>query len=71
MGFIGWSESHPFTIASVADTDEGIVLLCKTMGKWTNRLYEMAADSGYGEDGTSTGRNVKVTIEGPYGELSL
>ena len=70
MGWFVWAESHPFTIASVANTDEGLVLMCKTAGKWTKKLYEMATDSGYGDDGRATGGNVKVTVKGLYSKLS-
>ena len=46
-------------------------MLCKTAGKWTKKLYEMATDSGYGDNGRVAGGNVKVTIEGPYSKLSF
>jgi len=86
MGWFGWSEMHPFTIASVGVSDslgesvngngrktrgvggeEGMVLMCKKTGRWTNRLFEIAKMSGY-VDGWM-GREVKVWIEGPYGEF--
>lgn len=67
MGLVGWAEVHPFTIASVAKTPEGVVLLCKNVGGWTNRLYEMAKVAGYGcEDGDAS-RTVTVMLDGPYG----
>ncbi|KAG8221543.1 ferric reductase like transmembrane component-domain-containing protein [Butyriboletus roseoflavus] len=67
MGLIGWAETHPFTIASVAKTPDGLVLLCKNAGGWTKRLYEMAKVAGYGcEDGDAT-RMVAVMLDGPYG----
>lgn len=67
MGLIGWAEVHPFTIASVAKTPDGLVLLCKNAGGWTKRLYEMAKVAGYGcEDGDAT-RMVTVMLDGPYG----
>ncbi|KAG9311375.1 ferric reductase like transmembrane component-domain-containing protein [Chiua virens] len=67
MGLIGWMEVHPFTIASVAKTPEGLVLLCKNVGGWTNRLNELAKVAGYGcEDGELT-RSITVMIDGPYG----
>ncbi|KAJ4474404.1 hypothetical protein J3R30DRAFT_3707292 [Lentinula aciculospora] len=65
MGLIGWSEIHPFTIASVADGPEGMVLLCKKAGSWTNRLYDMA-NSSSSEDNN---RKVSVMVQGPYGGL--
>lgn len=67
MGWWGWTESHPFTIASVSDAEEGMVLMCKKAGSWTSKLYEMAKASGYGENGKGSGGNVKVIVEGPYG----
>jgi len=67
MGWFGWTENHPFTIASVSKTEEGLVLMVKKTGKWTSRLYDLAIASGYGENGKGTGGNVKVMIEGPYG----
>lgn len=68
MGWSTWTEAHPFTIASVADGQEGIVLLVKKSGKWTGRLYDMAKTSGFTEAGQ--GRRVKVLVEGPYGSSS-
>jgi ferric-chelate reductase len=69
MGWWGWTENHPFTIASVSETEEGLVLMCKKTGKWTGKLYDMALASGYGEGGSRAGGNVRATIEGPYGKL--
>lgn len=70
MGLIGWTEAHPFTIASVAKTPEGLVLMCKNAGGWTNRLYELAKVAGYGcEDGDES-RTVTVMLDGPYGMTS-
>lgn len=63
MGWLGWTEIHPFTIASASDSDDGLVLLCKNAGDWTERLGLMAKRKGY-DRGES---NVKVWIEGPYG----
>lgn len=67
MGWIGWAESHPFTIATAAKTPEGMVLLCKKTGGWTGRLYDMAKVAGYASDEGAYGRTVQVMIEGPYG----
>lgn len=70
MGWIGWAEVHPFTIASMEKTPEGIVLMCKKTGRWTSRLYEMAKVAGYGaaEEGDGgVARSVMVMVEGPYG----
>jgi len=42
-------------------------LMCKNVGGWTNRLYELAKVAGYGcEDGNET-RTVTVMLDGPYG----
>jgi ferric-chelate reductase len=68
MGWWGWTEVHPFTIASVAKGQEGLVLLCKKSGSWTSKLYQMAKAGGY-VDG-EIGREVRVMIEGPYGDES-
>lgn len=65
MGWWGWTEVHPFTIASVSGGQEGLVLLAKKSGGWTNKLYEMAKEGGYTEAGY--GRSVRVVVEGPYG----
>ncbi|KAF7979311.1 hypothetical protein HWV62_42705 [Athelia sp. TMB] len=64
MGWLGWAEAHPFTIASVAASEEGMVLLVKKAGTWTGRLYELAKLGGYGEANESRAR---VLVEGPYG----
>ncbi|KAF9465886.1 hypothetical protein BDZ94DRAFT_1188404 [Collybia nuda] len=65
MGWWGWTEVHPFTIASVSGGQEGLVLLCKKTGSWTTKLYEMAKAGGYTEAGI--GRKINIMIEGPYG----
>ncbi|KIK63905.1 hypothetical protein GYMLUDRAFT_422562 [Collybiopsis luxurians FD-317 M1] len=65
MGLIGWSEVHPFTIASVSDSQEGLVLFCKKAGDWTNKLYNLA-NTCSSEDNI---RRVSVMVQGPYGGL--
>jgi ferric-chelate reductase len=70
MGWWGWSEVHPFTIANVAETSEGMVLMCKKTGRWTDSLFSMAQTASYGETGKEVGRDVRVMVEGPYGALS-
>ncbi|KAI6121233.1 hypothetical protein F5141DRAFT_1210912 [Pisolithus sp. B1] len=67
MGWIGWAEVHPFTIASVAKTPEGLVLMCKNTGGWTKKLYEMAKVAGYGSEDGGMARSVLIMVEGPYG----
>ena len=65
MGWFGWAEVHPFTIASVSRGQEGMVLICKRGGTWTKNLYEISKLRGYAKG--EIGRKVKVAIEGPYG----
>lgn len=67
MGLWGMTEVHPFTIASVSKTEEGLVLLCKKSGRWTSKMYEIASSSAYGEQGQEVGKSFKVMVEGPYG----
>lgn len=71
MGALGWAETHPFTIASISAPEgggDGLTLLCKRAGDWTESLYSLSqrqsADNG---DGFGMGSRVKVVIEGPYG----
>ncbi|KAI0777412.1 iron reductase [Trametes elegans] len=68
MGWRAWGESHPFTIASVprSHSGEGMVLMCKKAGDWTNKLYDLAQRADYGE-ANGIGSNVRVAVEGPYG----
>ena len=61
---------HPFTIANTTQTPEGMVLMCKKTGRWTDNLFKMAQTSSYGESGKEAGRDVTVIVEGPYGALS-
>ncbi|KAF7369057.1 Iron reductase [Mycena venus] len=65
LGLTGWTESHPFTIASVAGSPEGLTLMVKKSGDWTNKLFDFAKAGGYTEAGV--GRNVNIVLEGPYG----
>jgi len=69
MGPLGWTEVHPFTIASVGG--DGMVLMCKKTGKagsWTSKLYDMATGSASPEKAV-TSTKAKVIIEGPYGGI--
>ncbi|TFK81375.1 incomplete iron reductase [Polyporus arcularius HHB13444] len=68
MGFRGWAEAHPFTIASVSrcPSGEGLVLMVKKAGDWTTKLYDVAQRADYGE-ANGLGGNVRVLVEGPYG----
>lgn len=65
LGRGSWLEVHPFTIASVSKSEEGLVLMVKKAGGWTKSMYEVAKMGGYTEGGV--GQEVKVAIEGPYG----
>ncbi|KAJ7054076.1 hypothetical protein C8F01DRAFT_1163814 [Mycena amicta] len=65
LGYFGWTESHPFTIASVSGTEEGMVLMVKKSGDWSTKLFDFAKSGGFTEAGV--GRNVHVVVEGPYG----
>ncbi|KAF9808507.1 hypothetical protein IEO21_07862 [Rhodonia placenta] len=50
MGLIGWAEPHPFTIASVSKVEgDGLVLMCKKAGDWTNKLYGLAQHTSDGK----------------------
>lgn len=69
MGWLGWSEVHPFTIANTTRSPEGMILMCKKTGRWTGSLFNMAQTSSYGENGKEAGRDVTVIVEGPYGAL--
>ncbi|KJA18253.1 hypothetical protein HYPSUDRAFT_205502 [Hypholoma sublateritium FD-334 SS-4] len=66
MGWASWLEVHPFTIASVSKSEEGMVLMVKKTGGWTGKMFEVAKASEYMGDG-NLGRDMKVLIEGPYG----
>lgn len=61
-------EGHPFTISS-ASNGEGMVLMCKNAGDWTNRLFNFsrALEASISEPEEGAGRNVTIIIEGPYG----
>ncbi|KAJ8584438.1 hypothetical protein M405DRAFT_826813 [Rhizopogon salebrosus TDB-379] len=67
MGWWGWSEVHPFTIANTTHTPEGVVLMCKKTGRWTSNLFNMAQTFSYGKRGKEVGRYVSIVVEGPYG----
>lgn len=66
MGFLGWAEVHPFTIANVSGDGQGVVLMCKKAGDWTNKLFALAhSASGKGES-PGYGVQVLAMLEGPY-----
>ncbi|KAJ7901617.1 hypothetical protein B0H13DRAFT_765305 [Mycena leptocephala] len=64
MGLTGWAETHPFTVASQSNSKEGLVLLCKKTGTWTQNLFGIATKS---RAEWGIGRNIRVIVEGPYG----
>ncbi|KAF8347439.1 hypothetical protein F5887DRAFT_31662 [Amanita rubescens] len=73
FGRLGWSESHPFTIASApvaagsAVGDETLTLICKKTGTWTAKLFELAKEgSDLESGGADIGKTIKIMIEGPY-----
>lgn len=70
MGFAGWLEAHPFSIASAPGPEDNVRLLVKKAGDWTNGLYDLAASGQVlrrgGKEETMETR-VLVTVEGPYG----
>ncbi|WWC90475.1 uncharacterized protein L201_005411 [Kwoniella dendrophila CBS 6074] len=69
LGFRKAFESHPFTIASAPNGD-GLVLMCKRAGDWTNKLHELALRSTEFQDRGEGGSNqATVIVEGPYGGL--
>ncbi|KAG8694046.1 hypothetical protein FRC11_002462, partial [Ceratobasidium sp. 423] len=67
MGMLGWAESHPFTIASISSPKgggDGLTLLIKKTGDWTESLYTL---SHHTSPESASGPQIKVVIEGPYG----
>ncbi|QRW20703.1 Ferric reductase like transmembrane component [Rhizoctonia solani] len=69
MGMLGWAESHPFTIASISSPKgggDGLTLLVKKAGDWTNSLYSLSQHVT-SEESSGSGSRVKVVVEGPYG----
>ncbi|KAF8310934.1 hypothetical protein DL93DRAFT_2083848 [Clavulina sp. PMI_390] len=76
MGLMKAVESHPFTIASTSEDQEGMVLYCREAGDWTRQLAKLARGSpasgldlglGAKEAGFGSGRSVNVLVQGPYG----
>ncbi|RXW20273.1 hypothetical protein EST38_g5577 [Candolleomyces aberdarensis] len=64
MGVFGWTESHPFTIASASGSNDGLVLLCKKAGDWTGRLVHLAKELSRDVEGQG---KLNVWVEGPFG----
>jgi ferric-chelate reductase len=65
LGTLGWAEVHPFTIANVSG--DGLTLMVKKAGDWTNKLYDMATKNDAIYSGDANGMRARVWIEGPYG----
>lgn len=71
---LGWRlghEGHPFTISSAPD-GEGLILMCKNTGDWTNALHKLAQGSARQPErglGISTPTDVTMIVEGPHGGL--
>lgn len=68
MGWFGWTEVHPLSIATASDSPrgEGIVLMCHKAGGWSHKLYDLAQED---DEKVAGPRSVKVAIEGPYGNF--
>ena len=69
MGIGAVFEVHPFTIASSTKDDDGLVLMCKDTGNWTNSLGKLADKGLWGEKGAMSLPTVGVIVEGPYGMI--
>lgn len=73
MGFGQAIESHPFTIATTSEDEDGLVLYCREAGDWTRSLANLArggAGQQVNESGMGSGQNVNVIIQGPYGQFA-
>ncbi|KAG8742378.1 hypothetical protein FRC10_001600 [Ceratobasidium sp. 414] len=63
VGWLGWTEAHPFTIANAAsNSPDELTLICKIAGDWTSGLYKMASGGSKGDH-----RAAYVLVDGPYG----
>lgn len=73
MGWWGWTEAHPYTIANSCEKlgeGEGVILMVKKTGGWSRKVYDIATSDDKGEEDTSRGeKRVRVLVEGPYGEI--
>lgn len=70
MGIKQAVESHPFTIASTSEDEEGMVLYCREAGDWTKSLAQLAKgqpNPASQERGRGAGQTVNVLVQGPYG----
>ena len=64
MGWLGWRDLHPFTIAAAPDTPDNLVLMVKRSGTWADKLFKLASSG----DAKEAPQKVWAWIEGPYGE---
>lgn len=71
MGIAQTMESHPFTVASASEDDEGMVLYCHEAGDWTKSLATLARGGSTGtgriREAFGAGQRVNVLVQGPYG----
>lgn len=58
-------EAHPFTIASAPNT-QGLVLMCKVAGDWTQQLFDFASKAPSSDNARLT---ATIVLEGPFGGL--
>ena len=68
-GIPGWMflEVHPFVIASIPNSYDGLVLVCYARGRWTRRLFDLAQELESPENYA----HVAIALEGPYGNYRL
>lgn len=68
-GIPGWMflEVHPFVIASIPNSYDGLVLVCYARGRWTRRLFDLAQELESPENYA----HVAIALEGPYGNYGL
>jgi ferric-chelate reductase len=72
MGWLAWSEAHPFTIASgcANAAGDGMVLMIKKTGGWSRKLYDIGSKPSSECEARPESR-VRVIVEGPYGTSTL
>ena len=68
MGWWGCTETHVFTITSLCNEHNGLAVMLRRRGYWTNKLCKMATSDGGEVDADC---KVKVVIEGPYGRVHM
>lgn len=70
LGIMGCLFAHPFTIANAPGGTDGLQLIVKKAGLWTNKLYDAAGRASEFVGDTEkrvSAREMKVIVEGPYG----